>query len=216
MTVTDFVPGQEAMSYQGCDTFWTNLTELAWHELRTYEDGECSGPWGSYHNASVRLDGVFPIEKTEHGYRGEFDGVGDEEFPTVCPWCGHEFTDEAKHQTNVVRLYERADTGEYVALQGPNGEGGQGPAGMLFHSDWNPGGDFRDRYGDGINLMAVCPNGAIWHVDGPARSGGNVTTPEAWARTGDPRNPPTLTVTPSIIAGDYHGFLTAGKFTASL
>jgi hypothetical protein len=65
---------------------------------------------------------------------------------------------------------------------------------------------------DSIWLAARCPSisggyGNDWQVDAAASGGG------FWTRTGDPRNPPSLSVTPSIQTGDYHGFLTQGVFT---
>ena len=80
-------------------------------------------------------------------------------------------------------------------MTGPHGENGRGPLGMLTHSDWRPFGHNDDRYDDGINLVAVCPNGLIWDVDGPAVRDGEVTH-HAWTRSGDPRQPSTLTVAP--------------------
>jgi hypothetical protein len=68
-----------------------------------------------------------------------------------------------------------------------------------------------DIYGDMIGpdgrcLMVFLPGkGHSWYVDGTAKSGGK------WERTGDPTSdPPTVTVTPSILTPDYHGFLTSG------
>lgn len=76
---------------------------------------------------------------------------------------------------------------------------------------------------DGIALMVVLPpehhrsdNGEVdnrgnwWHVEGPSRGADGHLNGPGWARTGDPRNPPTLSVTPSINTCDYHGHLMAG------
>jgi hypothetical protein len=55
-----------------------------------------------------------------------------------------------------------------------------------------------------------------WMVDAPSTSGGH------WHRDGDPRDPPSLTVSPSIAAGEpgtpgyYHGHLQAGQLTGHL
>lgn len=83
---------------------------------------------------------------------------------------------------------------------------------------------------DGIALVVVLPpehvrsdegyvgrvdnRGNWWHVDGPSRNNG-VPGP-GWTRTGDPRNPPTLSVIPSINTCDYHGFLTNGVLGVDL
>lgn len=212
--------------YEGCKTWWADPTDLVRRSLRVIEHGAehgpddqiCpSSPWG-YHVGCFTFDGTFAIEwSTPDGfhsasYRGEFDVAEDEDrWPTRCDFCDHELgtTFEPQRFTDVHRLYQRADNGEYVELLGPNGEGGLGPPGMLTHSDWStPWQPWTDRYGDGINLLAVCPNGAIWHVDGAAFNDGQVTMPNAWSRTGDPKAG-SLVVTPSM-AGDYHGFIGQG------
>lgn len=75
---------------------------------------------------------------------------------------------------------------------------------------------------DGRHLMATCPNGDVWDIDGRAS---NCTMPEerthrCWVRHGEP---PDITVDKnghtcsagagSIATGDYHGFLQNGSFT---
>lgn len=73
---------------------------------------------------------------------------------------------------------------------------------------------------DGIALVVVLPpakedtRSNWWHVDGPSRNNGEPGP--GWTRTGDPRNPPSLSVSPSILTDGYHGFLTAGVLTDSL
>jgi hypothetical protein len=70
---------------------------------------------------------------------------------------------------------------------------------------------------DGISLMVVCPpdlgdnRSNFWIPDGLAS---NSTEIPGWTRTGDPRNPPTLTIRPSIQTGSYHGFLTNGELVS--
>lgn len=91
-------------------------------------------------------------------------------------------------------------------MAGPHGEGGVAPPGMLLDAHWYP----CEPGPDGIKLMAALPNGLLWCVDGQATGGGG------WTRTGDPRQPETLTCSPSIVAGDYHGFLQGGRFTDDL
>lgn len=75
---------------------------------------------------------------------------------------------------------------------------------------------------DGRHLHAVCPNGQVWDVDSRAT---NCNMPEdrthrCWVREGEPPNVTagkaghTCTAgAGSILAGDYHGFLTNGAFT---
>lgn len=196
------------MGYDGCECYWAKPTGLARHSLRRYsrDDFTCTATLFDYHNASVDLPGEHPLIRNEHGWAGDFDADrGDPSWPARCA-CGYEFTVDDHWQGNAARLYQRA-TGELIQLTGVDGDGGRGPAGMLTHGEhWHPGGPWEDRYGDGINLVAVCPNGAIWHVDGPAWNNGKAT-PNAWTRAGDPRTPGLLVVSPSIVAGDYHGWV---------
>jgi hypothetical protein len=76
---------------------------------------------------------------------------------------------------------------------------------------------------DGTSLVVVLPpgkhrsdNGLVdnrgnwWNVDGPNFNGAK------WQRTGDPRNPATLSITPSIDTTEYHGFVTGGMLTDDL
>jgi hypothetical protein len=208
------------VTYAGCKCWWAEPTDLCWRKLRVVEGetGSCpDSPWG-HHYESIRLAGEHELNWTERddygrSYLGYFPKP-TRGWPKKCRFCGTPFGREQSRYTDVDRLYLNAD-GTFVTLRGPNGEGGRGPAGMLTHSDWRPFGHQDDRYGDGINLVAVCPNGSIWHVDGPAYHDGR-RTPNAWTRTGDPRHPETLNVSPSIVAGDYHGFLQNGYFTAGM
>jgi len=65
------------------------------------------------------------------------------------------------------------------------------------------------RYPDGLRLRVRTPGGE-WDIDGPSYSDGAHACP--WTRTGDPRRPETLTVTPSInFPGRYHGWLRNGQ-----
>jgi hypothetical protein len=76
---------------------------------------------------------------------------------------------------------------------------------------------------DGISLIIVLPpehirsddgqidnRGNWWDVDGPNVNGAK------WQRTGDPRDPPSLSITPSINTREYHGFVMAGILTDDL
>jgi hypothetical protein len=73
---------------------------------------------------------------------------------------------------------------------------------------------------DGLHLTAICPNpvkpGGVfdaWIIDGPSSNGGR------WTREGDPHNPQTLSMNPSIAKGKpespdyYHGWLHNGVFS---
>ena len=56
-------------------------------------------------------------------------------------------------------------------------------------------------------ICVVCPNGETWEIDRWSSNG------TGWTVTGDP---PNITCSPSIIAGNYHGFLRDGAFTDDL
>lgn len=197
----------------GCPCFWVVATARGEHWLWASEgeQGSCpASPWGDHHGR-VKIGEAPLVEGKSGGYVGTFDppAVG---WPTKCAFCDFVFTGSARRSVNVDRIYVSVD-GRPWTLRGPNGEGGSGPPGMMFHQDWMSG-RWTDRFGDGINLTAVCPDGTVWNVDGPAYNHG-VQTPNAWSRTGDPRVPGSVSVTPSIDCGaSYHGWLTAGSFTA--
>lgn len=52
-------------------------------------------------------------------------------------------------------------------------------------------------------IAVVCPNGQVWEVDRRSSNG------DGWKVMGEL---PNITCTPSIVAGDYHGWLTDGEF----
>lgn len=56
-------------------------------------------------------------------------------------------------------------------------------------------------------ITVICPNGAEWCIDCKSSNG------DGWIVTGEW---PNITCTPSIVAGDYHGFLQNGEFTRDL
>ena len=141
---------------------------------------------------------VVPVEEFE----------GNPSWPTTCqnPGCDYEFTDDDPRQVWADRIYRRADTGEEYDSRAL-------PPGAMLDGHWYP-----DQWkgADGIALVVVLPPGGgdtrgnWWNADGPAASGGK------WTRQGDPRQPETVTVSPSILTGEYHGFLQAGFLTDSL
>lgn len=94
--------------------------------------------------------------------------------------------------------------------------------GMGWFNDWYldvaQGNDFlsvhynRDWRGKRPPIELVCPNGVTWCIDRKSSNG------EGWKVVGDW---PNLVVTPSIIAGDYHGWLGSngqppGQFSADI
>lgn len=168
-------------------------------------------------NASADLDVELPLAWDTHddGWRSlpavptEYHPPRDDPlWPTKCDKCGKPFPDGAQWQVNQREVYRRSDNGERVAIRG---HADQEFAGALFDAWWYHGRNQGDFVGpDGIALVAVCPDGTNWTVDGPATGGGH------WARTGDPRQPETLNVNPSIQTGRYHGWLHDGAFTDDL
>lgn len=78
------------------------------------------------------------------------------------------------------------------------------PVGAMWDADWFAGSAFGglkyDRYADGVVLCVRTPGGD-WLVDGQSSSGG------CWMRTGII---PKVTVTPSILQPNYHGWLRDG------
>ena len=65
----------------------------------------------------------------------------------------------------------------------------------------------RDWVGKRPPIEVVCPNGEVWCIDRKSSNG------DGWQVTGDW---PDITCQPSIVAGDYHGFLRGGEFTPDL
>lgn len=173
-------------------------------------DGKC--PDHGYHNATAAVDEVALI-RADNGYieSGKPDLPNDAPWPTHCS-CGYVFK-ETDRQTFTEAIYRRADTGEEMTLR-------DAPPGAMWDatwmSDWTKG-------SDGRCLVAKCPNGREWMIDGRAS---NCTMPQdnehkCWVRHGEP---PNITVDKngrtcaagagSILSGDYHGFLRNGIFTA--
>ncbi len=56
-------------------------------------------------------------------------------------------------------------------------------------------------------IAVVCPNGYEWEIDRWSSNGTGWTVTEEL---------PNITCSPSIVAGDYHGFLRDGEFTDDL
>ncbi|UVO38266.1 hypothetical protein KUL72_07845 [Bradyrhizobium arachidis] len=89
--------------------------------------------------------------------------------------------------------------------------------GMGWYNDWyldrDLGRDFlsphyyRGAAGKRPPIELVCPNVELWCIDRKSSNG------DGWQVTGDWRN---ITCQPSIIAGDYHGWLRNGEFTPDI
>lgn len=195
--------------YEPVECFWVEPTGKAIVSMRRSaqaEEGcehpEHEGRYG-YHSKSVELGEDFDVRWTEEADGRFVASIDPEEFaedprwPTHCD-CGYEFKAEDGIQVVQEPIMESADGRR--AFTSP-AYGRKPTPGAMFETYWRPA----LRKEDGRAISAVCPNGEVWCIDEEASSGG------FWERTGEP---PNLTVTPSIVAGDYHGHLTAGSFTA--
>ena len=65
----------------------------------------------------------------------------------------------------------------------------------------------RDWAGKRPPIELVCPNGELWCIDRKSSNG------DGWVVAGEW---PNITCSPSIVAGNYHGFLRNGEFTPDL
>lgn len=218
------------MSYEGCACYWLEPTGVVRLALRQFTFSLPAGeeaPRPSHRNcpaqapgrgcdATVDLEDELPLALVEHEdaegerYRGLNEGDraiphDDPRWPLICSACAQPFLEDDQWQVNFKEVYTRSDTGETVAFRG---YGDPEFRGALFDSWYLHGGPRAGVGPDGIALVAILPNGIEWHVDGEATGGGY------WSRVGDPREPLTLSVTPSIQGGDYHGYLTSGRLTA--
>jgi hypothetical protein len=198
------------MPYPATACFWVEPNGKAERTLRRYSlidgEGTCPREPGEYscHNASVPIGVAGMVWSAGDEYSDKYVSAldvslyaGDPRWPTHCG-CGYEFLDDDPWQVNQEPIYESADG--RTAWTSPAHERQPTP-GAMFDTFWRTG----LRKEDGLAISVVCPNGAVWCIDAKASSGGY------WSRTG---TAPNITVTPSIVAGDYHGFLQAGVLTA--
>jgi hypothetical protein len=89
---------------------------------------------------------------------------------------------------------DRQRAGKYVMCKGPG-------APFLSPHYW------RDWATKRPPITVICPNGELWEIDRQSSNGDGWKVEGEW---------PNLTCTPSIVAGDYHGFLRNGEFTPDL
>lgn len=136
-----------------------------------------------HNQAIVYCDGAIPVAM--------LDGV---HFPERCQ-CGYVFAQEDHRQVGHHVIMRDAASGLELPLR-------DAPAGAMWHAPWMLGFHEHNRANDPKGSLIVrLPNRIDWNVDGPASNG------PGWTRTGVP---PHVTAEPSILAGDYHGFLRAG------
>lgn len=175
--------------------------------LRRYaHEGRCGGRLG-IHEAVVELG----IEEHPHappsGETGEIPDH-DPRWPSACSHCGAPFSNTDARQINRDTLYQRSDGGPETTLRAA-------PPGAMWDATWMPEG----CRVNGQYLIVRLPNGRDWCIDDEAsnctRKGDR--THRCWVRHG---SSPDLTVDKngetcaagagSILAGDFHGFLTNG------
>ena len=163
--------------------------------LRRYSEKKCTGKYG-YHNAQSSFIGETDDDPTKQWLCSNPPTMPpgtDERWPKTCEGCGYEFTKNDPYQVHGIPLYRNPETGEVK----PRDEFGPG---AMWDCVWYH--DVRDWKGaDGHSWMVMLPDSCEWHIDGPAKDGSK------WSRTG---TAPLLTVRPSILAPNYHGFLTNG------
>jgi hypothetical protein len=175
----------------------TDQVEVSLRRYRgTHLSHECSVSGFGYHNASKVLTrgpaAIFPE------YHGDWINHDDPGWPIVCK-CGYMFVPDDQWQCNPDALFRRTDTGElYTQISAP--------AGAMLNMTWNRDSRLYKPGADGLLLAVKLPDGSWWCIDGPACRDGKILA-GSWKRTGVP---PEVTVTPSIDAGSYHGWLSNG------
>jgi len=178
--------------------FWCEPSDRAEETLRRFCYADATGT--HYHDAENVLGEVpLPLDAPGGGL-DDFDRT-DPRWPRVCS-CGYLFSDDDQWQHNIRRKYRRTDTGALYVLSDL-------PPGAMYDANWYPSGW---KGADGLSLVVIGPaRCGAWTVDGKSANGGG------WQRTGDPRQPATLSCSPSIWWGqsaggdrEWHGYLTNG------
>lgn len=196
--------------------FMLEPTDRGSWSLRRYTQAH-SGGWTcaeGWHSAEA-LIGALPIVRDAEGYMDIKPETPtpheDPRWPASCAkGCGYTFTADDAWQDFTEALYRRGDTGEMTTIR-------DAPDGAMWDAFWYPW-----KGPDGRSLVAKCPGGHEWMIDGRASNCSlpNDTQHRCWVRHGEP---PRLTVDKngltcaagagSILAGNYHGFLRDGAFT---
>jgi hypothetical protein len=186
---------------------WAKLDRVS---LRRFTTGD-----KQYHSAMTQIavvDGDAPSMSGRLAL--EHTPADDPRWPTHCACgCGLAFSADDEWQIFTEKIYRRADgTPGDITLR-------DAPPGAMWDAEWYH--DWRTGP-DGRSIVAVCPDGSHWFIDGPAS---NCTMPgdkehRCWVRHG---TPPMLTVNKigntcaagggSIAVKGYHGFLVNGRFT---
>lgn len=145
--------------------FLLTLTNQSRRTLRCFSSTNsgktCPGPFG-YHNAVAFLDTVASESADDVGRRAEPSERATLAWPTKCDHCDYRFTDDDESQIDSDHLWTRGETGETTTIRDA------GP-GAIYDATWFHG--QAEWCGpDGRSLVAVCPNGASWHIDGRAHN----------------------------------------------
>jgi len=196
----------------GVKCFLLEPTERQRRYLRRYRGaGDHPCLVNHYHDAWVLIDVIPDKGEPISDGRGEFEH--DERWPKKCDRCDYLFTENDHYQVFLDRIYARKDTGEEMTLR-------DAPPGAMWDANWLhdliPGMGWTGP--DGRSLVAVCPGGHQWHIDGRCS---NCTRPhephQCWIRHGEP---PNITVDKngntcaagagSIQTPNWHGFLRDG------
>lgn len=215
--------------------YWMEDTGTAEIGLRRYAtpvkgEFDCAG---GYHQAfawlGLRVDRPRrTVEQSDGSSYEVYDDLfeadpNDERWPVACDVCGtYSFTAADFKQTWHETIFVLSDGSEASThwAHHPPGVAYAG-AGAMWDAWWlKDFGNLNPVRPDGIHLMVRCPNMAKdsagdqdWAVDVKATGGGY------WSRIGDPHDPRSVTVRPSISIGDpsspghYHGWLSAGVLT---
>lgn len=181
-------------------------TVVAERSSRGARWGSCPSNAGEEHYANYlgppHRPGKLAEPRIRDGWRGACEACGE-----PIPWKGTEpVYGSAGHQ----RVFDT-----------PSGT--LEPGCLFWVPDW--GGYCHSRWTNckGRHLWAMCPNGQTWDIDSRARNCGlpDDGKHRCWVRHG---RPPKVHVDKegrtcqagagSIVAGDYHGFLHDGAFTA--
>ena|ERR1700747_2323399 len=197
----------------GVKAFFLEPTDRQRRYLRRYASGTNVDLKEHYHNAWVLIDVVPNTTEAIKEGKGEFGNDG--RWPTKCENCDYLFTESDHYQIFFDHVYIRKDTGEEMSLR-------DAPPGAMWDANWLhdmiPGMGWTGP--DGRSLVAVCPGGHQWHIDGRCS---NCTKPhephQCWVRHGEP---PNITVDKngntcaagagSIQTPNWHGYLRNGEF----
>lgn len=200
--------------------FLVTPTSTSQHALRKYSrDSGCPGPFG-YHNASVRLPGIFPYhwdddrDRQLHAHPVYPDD--DPRWPVKCDHCSYLFVPTDEWQVRESEIYADANGREFQL--------GDPVVGMMWEMPWmasprrhDPTRErhpasylsvhyYRDWASRRPPICVATPGkrNAQWVVDSKSSNG------DGWIVTGDA---PNITCSPSIVVDGYHGWLKDGVFS---